>query len=178
MSRTSRFVFSNSKRFTVACMITFLAFILVGCPQTPSNAPLSISITIDGNGYAGPTGGFRFFVSGQGFTPNGQVNLVMFNIPREPTAVSFTNAPGLPNLSADAAGNFDRFHVTKECHDTTDDPASDIYLYVVDVPTNRVAIDKFFTAFCFSNVGGPMLPPGHCDPRVGLPSGPPDPRCH
>jgi hypothetical protein len=174
MPRTSRFVFSNTKRFTAACMITFLAFILVGCPQTPSNAPLSI--TIDGAGYGGPNGGFTFLVSGQGFTPNGQVNLVVFNIPHEPTAVSFTNAPGLPNLSADAAGNFDRFRVTKECPLVTDDPPSDIYLYSVDAPTDRVAVNKFFIAFCFtgSPIGG-FPPPEKCDQTAGLR---PDPRCH
>ncbi len=161
-------------RLFIVAISVFFALFLTGCPPTPSPPPSTpFSITITDQGFASPAGGMSFRVSGQGFTPNGQVNVRFLNAPGLPTAIEFANGPGLPNLVADANGNFSKFHVSVDCADVKQfaDGPVDVYLHVIDVNTNRVTIHTFpQVPFC-QNVGGHVPQPINC------PVGSSDPRC-
>jgi hypothetical protein len=147
-----------------------IAFLLGGCPPTLPPRNLSIHVTSVNNNNSG----LFFFVSGTNFTPNGQVNIRLFNVGT--TFRDFTNAPGLPNLSADASGNFPNFSVNGRCSDIFADnlPFQSLNpeLWVIDVATTSIAKQTFAPVICLFSAPLPPNPPRNCPADI------PQSQCH
>jgi hypothetical protein len=153
-------------------LLLAFAFSEVTCPLAGS-APLAITIT-DGR-LASPGGGISFVLAGQGFTPNGPVNVRLFNVAHQPAALDLSNAPGAPALAANANGNFSGFRVAVDCTDPevktgpngvrmiVTDPPQDVYLYAYDVNSQRVAINTFHrVSMCLESISNFTVPNLNC----------------
>ena len=132
-------------KFPQTVSVILIASLLAGCPQPPGNLPRDPTIKVENERRCVGCGGLEVGLRGTGFTPNGKVDITLFNVPNRPAATDFTNQPLLPDLFADANGSF-VFSVFQGCTsgDARDEQHPvDVFLQVTDEASRRFARHKF-----------------------------------